>query len=134
MVSPVCRYLAAAWTPATATLAFGNVSGQDFKAVAGSLSRYGRTAGTTCQDTPYLSFSHPHCPPDPPADNLSHNSSTSACDWQSMESEIASLNWKCGPPFRARNSTPASLNSTTSARPSGPGVTLVTAESGKTET
>src|SRR5579883_561170 len=102
-------------------------------AFSGSDRSFGNIDGTTCHDTPYLSFSHPHWLGEPPLVSRAHNSSISACVWQSMESEIASLNVNCGPPFSARNCTPASRNSTTRVVPPGPGVTFVIAEFGKIE-
>src|SRR5215831_5135526 len=75
----------------------------------GSLSCNNSTKvlGTTCQDNPYLSFNQPHCTCCPPAESLSQNSSTSCCVSQCTTNEIASVNLKCGPPFKAVNSRPS---------------------------
>ena len=72
---------------------------------AESLNHSDICRGTTCQDTPNWSFSHPHCWAlgSPPADSFSQYASISACVSQWTSNEIASLNLKCGPPFRAVN-------------------------------
>lgn len=84
---------------------------------SGSLRSATSTPGTICQERPYLSLSRPHWPFEPSAESFSHRSSNSACDWQSTVKEAASLNLKCGPPLRARNSVPSRLNPMVSALP-----------------
>src|SRR2546422_675527 len=68
------------------------------------------TVGTICQDSPYLSFSQPHCPSSPPSESFSHSSSTSFCVLQFTTNDMASVNLKCGPPFNAANACPSSWN------------------------
>src|SRR5207245_5390758 len=75
-------------------------------ALAGSLSPSSlpKTVGTICHDTPYLSWSQPHWSFRPPAESLSHSSSTSFCVSQFTNKEIAGVNLNCGPPFRVLKS------------------------------
>src|SRR5712671_3055079 len=51
-----------------------------------------RMVGTICQDTPNLSVNHAHRSFRPPADNFSHNSSTSSCVSQFTTNEMAGVN------------------------------------------
>src|SRR5437762_3483472 len=81
----------------------------------------GKTVGTTCHDTPYLSFSQPHCPFSPPAESSSQSSSTSSCVLQFTTNDMASVNLNCGPPFKAINSCPSSWNVADMSAPFGPG-------------
>src|SRR2546427_8582286 len=71
-----------------------------------------KTVGTICQESPYLSLSQPHCTSLPPAESFFQNLSTSACVLQFTTNEMASVNWKCGPPLSATKSCPSSWNST----------------------
>src|SRR5262245_32878119 len=80
------------------------------------------TVGTTCQETPYLSFSQPHCTFCPPVESLSHSSSISCCVSQFTTKDIDSLNLNCGPPLSARNFCPSSSNETVITLPACPGV------------
>ena len=66
-----------------------------------------KMVGTICQDNPYLSFSQPHSTSFPPSQSFSHSSSTSCCVSQFTMNEMAGVNWKCGPPFMARNVWPS---------------------------
>ena len=70
-----------------------------------------RAVGTICHDTPYLSFSQPHCCAysSPPADSSSQYQSTSACVSQGTWKEIASLTLKTGPPGRNPRDTVAGV-------------------------
>src|SRR6266851_2338641 len=79
---------------------------------SGSPSIPPKIVGLICQDSPYLSFSQPHCTSSPPSESLLQNSSTSSCVLQSTENETASVNLKWGPPFNAMNSCPPSTNVT----------------------
>src|SRR5437899_2965068 len=63
-----------------------------------------RMAGLICHERPNLSLSHPHGPFSPPSESFSQYSSTSSWDLQSTDSEIPSVNLKCGPPLSATNS------------------------------
>src|SRR5260370_39277544 len=73
-----------------------------------SCSSLPRTEGMICQDRPNLSFSQPHLPFSPPAERLSHSSSTSPCVSQFTNNEMGGVNVNCGQPFIARNSFPSS--------------------------
>src|SRR4051812_38447435 len=77
--------------------------------------------GTTCHETPNLSFSQPHGPSSPPAESSLQNLSTSSCDSQSIWNEIASLNRYCGPPLSATNDWPSSSKATVITVPSRSG-------------
>src|SRR5215213_11893362 len=77
-----------------------------------SCSISSKTGGTICQDRPYLSLSQPHCTSAPPSVSFSQNSSISSCVSQLTTSDTASVNLKCGPPFKAMNSCPSSRNLT----------------------
>src|SRR5215475_13377991 len=88
----------------------------------GSLSIVGKTVGTICHGSPYLSFSQPHCPASPPSDSCSHIRSSSSCVSQCTMNDTASVNVKCGPPLSARNSCPSSWNRTVSTLPLGRGL------------
>src|SRR6266699_264507 len=79
------------------------------------------TVGTICQDSPNLSLSQPHSSLDPPADSLSHRSSTSCCVSQFTNSEMACVQLYCGPPFRAEKSCPSSWKLQDMTDPFGPG-------------
>src|SRR6266852_2257095 len=80
-----------------------------------------KAEGTTCHDTPYMSFSQPHLDFSPPSESFSQNSSTSSCVSQFTTNDMASVNLNCGPPFNAMNSCPSSWNVAVMAVPSGPG-------------
>src|SRR5439155_23598549 len=86
-----------------------------------SLSSSLKTVGTTCQERPYLSLSHPHGPSSPPAESLVQHSSTSCCDVQSTTNDTASVNLYCGPPFNAMKGCPSSSKTTVITPPLGPG-------------
>src|ERR1700716_607193 len=96
--------------------------------------------GIICHDRPYLSCSQPHLSFLPPAESLSHKSSTSCCVSQFTNSETAGVNLYCGPPFSTWNSCPSIWNVPVITEPSGPGPafpyrrTLTTFEFLKTET
>jgi hypothetical protein len=68
-----------------------------------------------------LSFTQPHGPSSPPSESFAENLSTSSCVLQSTENDMASVNLKCGPPFKPMNSCPSSANSTVITLPFGPG-------------
>lgn len=75
-------------------------------------------SGTICQDTPYLSFSHPHTTGWPPsAVKAAHSRSTSAWSLQLADSEMASVKGLDLPPFSACYWCPAIVNSTNSTSP-----------------
>src|SRR5674476_406101 len=63
-----------------------------------------RTTGTTCQETPNLSFSQPQGCFSPPLESFSQNQSTSSCEAQLTTKDIACEKENCGPPFRRTNS------------------------------
>src|SRR6185436_2834612 len=71
-----------------------------------------KIVGTICQESPYLSFSQPHCTSLPPAESLFQYLSTSACVLQFTTNDMASVNLKSGPPLSATNFCPSSWNST----------------------
>src|SRR3990167_9837103 len=88
---------------------------------SGSLNNLTRTLGTICQDTPNLSCNQPHGSSLPPAESLSHKSSTSCCDSQFTTNEMDGVNLYCGPPLSATNSCPSSRKLAVMTVPLGPG-------------
>src|SRR4051812_3931270 len=104
-------------------------------------------AEITCQDTPYLSSSHPYrslkgylsrgIRTFPPGESFSHSESTSSFVLQLMWKDTAGLNWKRGPALIAMNGCPASSKDTRSQSPDGVPesvVTLLIFEPGNKET
>jgi hypothetical protein len=65
--------------------------------------------GTICQDTPYLSFNHPHYSFSPPAESFSQSLLISRWVSQFTTNDMAGVNVKIGPPFSAVNSCPMNL-------------------------
>src|SRR5947208_801507 len=108
-------------------------------APSGSASSLPNAVGMICHDRPNLSFSQPQRSFDPPSDSFSHSSSTSCCVSQLTKSEIAGVNEYIGPPFKAMNSCPSSVNVTDMTLPLPPEpppewVTRPTSEFLKTDT
>jgi hypothetical protein len=69
---------------------------------SGSDSILMTTSETTCHDSPYLSFNHPHWLSLPPPDvSVVQYSSISACVWQWMTNETAS-----SPPYLLSRTSP----------------------------
>src|SRR3972149_4731377 len=86
-----------------------------------SCKNLGKIEGTICHDSPYLSLSQPHRLVWPPADSLLQKWSTSSCVWQLTTNDMASLNLKSGPPFRAGESGASGSNEAVNTLPLGPG-------------
>src|SRR5258708_9700104 len=86
-----------------------------------SLSISPKAVGMICHDSPYLSLSQPHLCFSPPAESLSHKSSTSSCVLQFTKNDMAGENLKCGPPFNAMKSCPSSWKVTDITEPFCPG-------------
>jgi hypothetical protein len=86
-----------------------------------SVSSSMSTFGTICHDTPNLSFSQPHGPSSPPSESVLQSRSTSSWLSQLTSKEIASLNVKSGPPFKAVNVWPSSSKLTVITIPSARG-------------
>src|SRR3989338_3470409 len=82
-----------------------------------------------CQESPYLSASHVYLllkgysPSsiriEPPSTNFFDKVSTSSAVSQETRNDIAGVNLKIGPPFKAANFWPASSNSTVITEPTG---------------
>src|SRR5204863_7977766 len=80
---------------------------------SGSLTMSISSLGSTCHDTPKWSVIQPQAMGVPPAaTNLSQYSSTCCCVSQSTAMEKPWVNVNCGPPLRAVNARPSSVNST----------------------
>src|SRR5437868_2489651 len=76
-----------------------------------------------CQETPNLSFNHPHCSCSPPSASLSQYVSTSSCELQLTNIETPQVNGtSIGWPLSiAIKSSPSSLKEENLICPSGPG-------------
>src|SRR4030065_235944 len=69
------------------------------------------TAGTICQETPYLSLSQPHSCISPPSESFSHSLFTSFCVWQFTTNDMAGGEGKTRrPPRRPQSPTPRALS------------------------
>lgn len=77
------------------------------------------SAGTTCQNTPYLSVSRPQTVFCPPSESLSHGVSISFCVSTVHDERNGGREGDCGPPFKAMNSRPLSRKVTVMTDPSG---------------
>ena len=68
-----------------------------------------------------MSTSQPHCSATGTAESFCQSVSISFCVAQLTTSEMAGVNLKCGPPFSAVSSMPASRKATVMTDPFGPG-------------